>query len=272
MGRRLASALEAQRSATLDLLRAVPAGDWARPCLPPWRVHDVVAHLVAVDEAAVTRRLLPLMRSGGGADLERWTVEAVAGLADVEPAELLARLAQAGARLAGVVARVPRLAMRVQVRTVYGRRPLAVLVCRRIVDEWVHSADIAASVPAVPAPPTQSAVPRAVGDALATGVLDTLPALVLPRLDVRAGVLRLVVWTGPPDEAHGPRRTWGIDFARRQYGPRVTARPDTTVRLHAATLALLAEGRLRWAEGRVPDVVVEGDVTLADHVLAGLAP
>lgn len=259
--REVAHALEAQRSATLVQLGGLADPAWDGPCLPPWRVREVVAHLIAVDAAAVTGRLLPVLRTHGRAEVERWNDEAVAELAGCRPAELLALLERWGARLKGFVARLPRPLRGARFRTAFGRQPVHVLVCRRIVDEWVHTHDIARVSDG------RVALPPGVPGALATGVLETLPALVLPRTDLRAGVVRFVVETGIPDDPHGPRRTWGVDFARRHYGPRVTAAPDAVLRLHATTLALLAEGRPSGC-----DVMVTGDEALARRVLAQLGP
>jgi uncharacterized protein (TIGR03083 family) len=258
-----ARALAGQRQATLGLLGGLAPADWDRPCLPPWRVREVVAHLVTVDEAAVTGRLLPVLRSHGREEMERWNDAAVVRLAALPPDELVERLERWGVRLGRIAGRLPRILGRVRVRTAFGRQPLGVLLCRRIVDEWVHTVDIGRTVGA------EAPVPEGVAEALATGVLDTLPALVLPRLDERAGVVRLVVETGASGDPHGPRRTWGVDLARRQYGPRVTARPDATVRLPATTLALLTEGRLAASAAAVD---IDGDEALAVRVLERLRP
>lgn len=260
------AALRAQRRATLEQLAALDDRAWAAPCLGSWRVHDVVAHLVSIDNAALTGRLLPLLRNAQGrADVERWNDEAVGRVASTDPAALLAELERLGGRLAGLADRIPALAWQTPVRTVFGRLPLAFLPARRVFDEWVHGVDIARA--------TERAAPNEVPcpGVLASAVLDALPALSLPRLGAAAGVVRLVVGTATePDETeHAPRRTWSIDLARRQYGPRVTAPPDATVRLHAAALALLVEGRPVDGYGTVE---IEGDGDLAGAVLAGLPP
>jgi uncharacterized protein (TIGR03083 family) len=258
----MAQALRAQRNATLALLRCLEPPAWEQPCLPPWRVRDVVAHLVTLDEAAVSGRLLRVLRTHTPAELERWNSVAVERLAAAQPEELLELLERTGARLQRRVTRLPRTVARLPLRTRFGRQPLYVIVCRRVVDEYVHSADIARTAG------TEPVSDAAVAEAVATGVLETLPALALPALEDRAGVVRLVVGTSVPGGSQGPRRTWSIDLARRQYGPRVTARPAATVRLHAGVLALLTERRLTWQDA---DVVVEGEAALAGRVLDRLA-
>jgi uncharacterized protein (TIGR03083 family) len=259
------AALRAQRCATLALLCGLPASAWDEPCIPPWRVRDVVAHLITIDEAATTGRLLPLLRSARGrSDVEHWNDVVVAERAAADPATLLEELERAGERLVSVTLRVPAPVWRIPVRTVFGRHAIAFLPCRRLLDEWVHGVDIARAVGREPTTP--DGAPKL----LAGAVLEALPALVLPELPPMASVVRLVVLVGAPgdDGEHVPRRTWAVDFARRQYGPRVTARPHATVRLHATSLALLVEGRAE--PDRATDICVDGDPEIASALLAGM--
>jgi uncharacterized protein (TIGR03083 family) len=232
--------LRAQRRATLALLSSLDPPAWERACLPPWCVRHVVAHLITIDEAAATGRLLPLLRAANGRDeVEAWNDVVVAERARADPATLLEALDRAGERLAAVIAKVPAVLWKLPVRTVFGRHPLGFLTRRRLLDEWVHSVDIARATDR----PWE--LPVVIAPALADAVLEAAPALILPKVEASAGVIRFVVLVGElgEDAEHTPRRTWSVDLARRQYGPRVTARPDATVRLHVAALALLAEGR-----------------------------
>lgn len=266
MGKRqVIAALREQRRTSVALLTALDEPDWELPCLVPWRVRDVVTHLIALDDAARTGRLLPLLRGASGrADVERWNDQVVRAAEEATPAVLLAELQRAGERLAGRAQRIPALVWRLPLRTVFGHHPLHFLLARRVLDEWVHSVDVARACDLPPAPVVAA-------DVLAGAVLDALPALMLPQLELTAGVVRLVVSTGAvgADGEHEPRRTWALDFARRHYGPRVTALPDATVRLHAGALALLVEGRP--PEGYGP-VVVDGDEDLGERLLAVLPP
>jgi uncharacterized protein (TIGR03083 family) len=248
------AALRSQRAATLAQLRALERQAWAQPCLPPWAVRDVVAHLVAIDQAAVTGRLLPLLRAAKGrADVERWNTQVVSE-GTATPEELVATLERAGERLAAVAQGMPPPLWRMPVRTVFGRHPLAFLPARRVLDEWVHTVDIARATDGGHAP-----VPCA--DVLAAAVLGALPTLTLPGLVLPAGVVRLEV------QVDGTTRRWGIDFSRRQYGERVTAPADATVRLDVPALALLVEGRA--VDGYGP-VEIEGDPDLAGRLIDAL--
>jgi uncharacterized protein (TIGR03083 family) len=258
-------AIRDQRSTTLRQLTQLEPAEWDVVCLPPWRVRDVVAHLVAIDEAAVSGRLLPLLREASGrADIERWNDVAVLRWADEPVSELVDALERLGSRLVVLAERIPGSLWRVPARTVFGRHPLGFLLARRVLDEWVHVCDIAAATG------RDIVVPDGGADMLATAVLDALPTFLLPNLEPTVGVVRLVVHTGPigDDGEHAPRRTWAVDFARRHYGPRVTARPDATVRMHAAALALRVEGRS--ATGPLAAVDVDGDADLAGALLDGL--
>lgn len=258
------AALRAQRAATLRRLSQLPEAMWDRPCVPGWRVRDVVAHLVAVDEAAVTGRIFPALRADDRCAFERWNDASIARWADQSPQQLREALERWGDRWSTIVGRMPSAAGQVPFRAWFGRQPLLFLVYRRVLDEWVHECDIAwATGPEAtgrPAPPEPG-----VADVLAAAALYPLPHLALPKVARTNGVVHLVVETGPDS-----RRTWGVDFARRQYGSRVTARPDAVVRIGAPTLALLTEGR--WS---VPDlrgrVTMEGDEEMAGDLLDVLA-
>jgi uncharacterized protein (TIGR03083 family) len=258
------AALREQRSATLAQLAGLDEPAWERPCLGSWRVREVVAHLLAIDTAAVTGRLLPLLRSARGrADVERWNDRAVSSSDAQAPEVLLAELERAGERLLAVAQRLPAAVWKLPIRTVFGRHPLAFLAARRVVDEWVHTVDIARAS-------GSGAVATPCPDVLARGVLDALPALSLPEVPEGVGVIRLVVGTDQRVELeeHTSRVTWSVDLARRHYGERVTATPDATVRLHAAALALLVEGRTPEGFGAME---VSGDEQLAASLLGALS-
>lgn len=259
------AALRSQRAATLLRLGELAEDDWESPCLPGWRVRDVAAHLVAIDEASVTGRVVPAVRGARDRrEFERWNDVGLAPWSERSPAELLDALERWGERLARLTGRLPAAALRLPISGWYGRQPLLFLLYRRVLDEWVHECDVAwvgggRSEPAAAGPE--------VPDILAAGVLSVLPHLALPRTPRTSGVARLVIHVG--DERW---RTWGVDFARRQYGTRVTARPDVVVRTDACTLALIMEDR--WSWDRLPPdcLTVDGDERVAADLLAALAP
>ena len=265
MARRHVGALQRQRSATLGLLTQLTDDLWDLPCDRDRRVREVVAHLIVVDAAVYRGRLLRhLRRAGSVEELEVYRDEAVRELAQQAPSELIAALERSGERLVSLCERIPGLAWQLPVRTLYGRHPLSLLLARRMLDEWFHMVDVArAAKPDVPQPIPCPGL-------LATAVLDALPSQYLPRVELSEGVVRLVVSTAPRPGSgiQGLHRTWSADFARREYGPRVTRTPDATVSLHSSALALLTSGRS--AEGYGP-VSISGDRTLADRLLEGAA-
>lgn len=256
------AALRSQRRATLTRLARLPDRGWDDLCMPGWRVRDVAAHLVALDEAAVTGRLVQAMRGAGDrVELDHWNDVELAQWAHRSPSELLDALEQAGRRLARLAGRLPSAALQVPFRSRYGRQPVLFVLYRRVLEEWVHECDVAwatgSSDDREPAPAADG-----VPDVLAAAVLAGLPHLALPRSARTSGVVRLVVNTGEEQW-----RTWSVDFARRQYGSRVAARPDAVVRTDALTLALIAEARWSWSEQPRDRISVEGDEEIAAALL-----
>jgi hypothetical protein len=121
----------------------------------------------------------------------------------------------------------------------FGRQPLLQVLAMRVVHEWLHERDLAAAQGTAAPPPDE-----AVAELLADVVLCALPVATLPRVRREQGVVRLEVAIHPGPEGGPPRqRVYSVDFARRQYGPRVMATPDATVSLTAEGLVLLATHR-----------------------------
>lgn len=261
------AALRTQRAATLGRLATLSDAGWELACLPGWRVRDVAAHLLAVDEASLTGRLHKAVSAARDRrEFESWNEVSLAPWSDWAPGELIDALERCGDRLARFVARTPSALLQMPLRGWYGRQPLLFLHYRRVLDEWVHECDIAwadgsrtAGDPVIP--------PPEVPDVLAAAVLSSLPHLGLSRGTRTSGVVRLVVETG-----EDARRTWSVDFARRQYGSRITARPDAVVRTDACTLALVAEGRVSWEGPGRGRFAVEGDDATAMALLDVVAP
>lgn len=264
--RRLAALDDAQ----WDLICPAPSPptDVVRLDEPQRSIREVVAHLLVVDtmvlsgaspRPGVQRRL-----DAPGA----WDLRRIQPLAAAPPADLLSQLATSGKRFGRLVDSAPAPLRRIPVRGPFGRQPLAQLITRRVLHEWLHEHDIAAAAADTS---TTGPLPTSVGvaAALADALLQLLPADVLPRTGGDAGVVRLVLELGE-DPAGGVRRIiWGLDFGRRQYGPRVVRPADATIRTHAATLALLAHGRSDRL-GQESCVDVEGDAELAAGLLQAL--
>lgn len=228
-------------------------------------MRDVVAHLLVIDEMIV--RGGALRAWSGIRRLEHpgaWDLRRIRPLAELEVAELVTALAQRGERFARLVGAAPAAVRRVSVSGPFGRVPLSCLIGRRVLHEWLHEHDIAVGT-ATPPPDARGAVAGIVTEA----VLHLLAVNGLPRVGRDEGVVRLVVDLGADDNGWVRRCIWGIDFGRRQYGPRVVTPAHAAIRLDATTLALLGNGRQeRVAAEAAP--LVEGDRDLADALVAAL--
>lgn len=275
----LACAVYEQREALLRRVAILSDEQWdlvcPAPAPPPGvlrldeprrTVREIIAHLLVVDDMVLAGSAL---RSFSGLRrLEHpgaWDLRRVEPLAALPVTELVALLAERGQRFGRLVAGAPSAVRRLPVAGPYGRQPLSGLLTRRVLHEWLHEQDIAAAAPSELGPPEMT-VP--VASAATDAVLRLLPDAVLPRTDLDGGVVRLVVDLGAAEGGH-QRRIWGLDFNRRQYGPRVLAPADATIRMTAAALALLANGR-GPRMGSEPCVEIDGDGAMARAFLDAL--
>lgn len=254
-----------------DLVCPAPAppADVVRIDEPRRSVREVVAHLLVVDDMVLRGGAfrawagLRRLEHPGGWDLRR-----ISPLAELPVSELVTLLARRGERFGRLVSEAPGAVRRLPVPGPFGRQPLAGVLSRRVLHEWLHEQDIAAATeesPGVAMSPSIATV--------ATGaLLRLLPDAVLPRMSLNAGVVRVVVELADERAAGGSvqRCIWGLDFTRRQYGPRVLAPADATVRVEAPALAMLAYGRGdRLGDGSC--VTVDGDEAMAGAFLSALA-
>lgn len=274
----LRSALE-QRQAVLRRLTALDGQQWDLVCPAPGpppdvvrldephrTVREVVAHLLVIDEMILRGGSLRYL--GGRRDLDHpgsWDLRRVGPLAAAPPAELISLLAERGRRFSRVLESAPAPLRRVPIKGPFGRQPLGELITRRVLHEWLHEQDVAAAT----SPGEPSTAGAAVCAAIADAVLQSLPGEILPRTGLDTGVVRLVVEFGEGPDGEMRRSTWGLDFAQRRYGPRVVTPSDTTIRLHAMTLALLAHGRSDRL-GSESCVAIVGDLDLAGALLTAL--
>src|SRR5712691_3198965 len=83
--------LHAERTAFVEYLATLPAEDWERPSLcEGWRVHDVVAHLVAGAKMTIPAFIFKLITAGFSVD--RMTAKDLQNEAGASPAQLTATL------------------------------------------------------------------------------------------------------------------------------------------------------------------------------------
>lgn len=254
-------ALRLQRAATVHRLTGLPQDRWEARIEGGSTIREVAARLIAVDEALARGRYFLAVRSAATPDdLTRWTLLRAAKWRDRPPDELLDALVRWGARTAAITSRLPAFVGQARIRGPLGAQPLLHVPYRCVLQEWLAERDICAALGQEEAP-----LDPVVAEVLAVAVECALPAVVLPRVQRTVGVLRMVVEVG--DET---RRVVGVDFARKQYGPRITAPPDAVIRLDAGTLALVSAGRLAWSEAGEQRIRLEGDESLAQVFLAAL--
>lgn len=240
----------------------VPPAGVVRLDEPDRRVRDIVAHLLVIDEMIL--RGGALRTWSGMRHLEHpgaWDLRRIQPLAALPIPELVALLASRGERFGRIISAAPGPLRRVPVVGRHGRLSISALIGRRVLHEWLHEHDIATATGSL-APAPSALVSTVVADA----ALQLLPLEGLSRLGADRGVVRIVVDCTGGAGSSAVSRTWGIDFARRQYGPRVVASADATIRVTAPALALLANGRGdRLGEGRCAEM--EGDTDLAAVLL-----
>ena len=279
----LLAAVYQQRESTLRRVATLSDAQWDRICPPPRaprgvirldvpqrRVRDIVAHLITVDETALRGGTLRTwagirrLESDGG-----WDPARIADLANRPVTELVTMLARRGELFAKVAAAAPSAVGHIPVRGPYGRQPMLQIVARRVLHEWLHERDIAGS-----GGPQGHRLPSVeVAEVVADSVLAGIPNVALPRADRDRGVVRLLVDVadgGRLEDTVPGRRTWGVNFGRHQYGPRVLTPPDATIWTTASALALVANGRAFWADDHAP-VKVVGDGRLAGALLDAIA-
>ena len=274
----LIAAVYAQREATLRRVATLPDAAWDLPCptppAPPGvvrletsvrRVRDLVAHLITVDEMVLrggaVRSWMNLRRLGSSGT---WDPRRIQPLSEKTVTELVTLLARRGERFARMAAAAPAAVGHLPLRGPFGREPLLHVVARRVVHEWLHERDLAAAQGVAPRDPEP-----VVAEVIAQAVLCGLPALALPQLRHDRGVVCLRIDLDPAGAGGAPPQIWSVDFARRQYGPRVTATPDATVTMSAATLGLLATHRVTLSDPEL-GIRVEGARDLADALLAAI--
>ncbi|CAN5861579.1 hypothetical protein BH20ACT7_BH20ACT7_04200 [soil metagenome] len=273
------AALRRQRLATISLLASLPDAAWERPgeAGDGLNVHGLAAHLVVADEALLVSRWLS-GREGARrlANVVGWHDGGLAAWSSASPGEVLAALARNGDRVAAMVRATPSAAVNLRASGAQGRRSfLLQALGRRVLHEFAHRDDIAV---AAGVGRDLEGPSRPVADALTFTVLQQFPAEVLPTLAVDSGVVRLAIdpmgasACSPRVRSQAPGlQTWSFDFARKQYGPRVSARPDATIAVAADALALLRTGRRCWRALTPAQLSVAGDAALAAVLLDAVA-
>ncbi len=241
----------------LQLAEALTASELARRTdCPAWTVHDVLAHLAAIESE--------LAAAGGPAD-DDLTGEMVASLtqpgvtarADRTRDELLEELRTAVATRVEQLRELPEAQSRASTGTIGLNWSWDRLLRNRVIDLWVHEQDIRRAV----GRPGAMDVPGAYVSAHAFAA--ALPYVVGKKVDADPGTTVRLDITGPVALSLGVR----VDDTGRAQ-PSSTSSPDVRLVMDTETFTLLAAGRRSPVDVAVE---VEGYRDLGSRVLRELA-
>lgn len=244
----------------LTLLSELEPEDWDQPTdCPGWSVHDVVAHLAAVEHEMATGQGpgADVLRDGAREVVSSYTDAGVALRVDRTPDELTGELRTATAQRTDQLARLaPEDPAGTPDRTPGGIGwDWQTLLRNRAVDMWVHEQDLRRAV-------DRAGSMHSPGAEITSAVFAaTLPYVIGKRAAAPPGTTVLVriddrVTAYSVDESGRCRLTDSVD--------------DPTVRLgmDRETFTALAAGRRDPAGARV---TVDGDARLAERILRSMA-
>lgn len=241
----MAMRAEAQAASELwDRIRETVEGlgpdDWSRPTpCERWDVHDLVAHLPAVQTLFDGSAEQPPTPEGwepdpGLSPIDTWTEAGVVARRGWTPAQLLDEIAVARA---GHLARLEAADPAGQCQGPLGKTTEEVLFRTRMLDLWIHVQDLALALNGKPDTADASAAARATWDTM----LSRVPALSVKRAGAVDGQrLRLVI-----DEPLGFDRVLAVEDGRAGWTDGDAPERDATplVRAHPVGFALLVTGR-----------------------------
>jgi uncharacterized protein (TIGR03083 family) len=235
--------------------------DWSRPTdCPGWTVREQVAHVLAVEQQLSGHPLPPRLasypayvRSPVGEHME----SGIAALADLTPAELVARL---GPAIEEHLAQLRALDLDpgTTVLGILGTEvPLTRFLPIRVLDVWTHEQDVrrATGLPARLTGP---------GPEVSFATIVSMLPHVVSQLAAPAGTVVAVVGDGDIPVAATVRMT---DDGPATTEGGVAAGATVTVRMSTEMLGRLAGGRIDPAAAAVE---VEGDRALGRRLLAEL--
>lgn len=241
----------------LELGAELSAGDLAkRTDCPAWTVHDVLAHLAAIES--------DLAAAGGGAVgdstgemVALLTQPGVTARAGRSRDELLLELRTAVAARVEQLRELPEPESRARTGAVGLNWSWDRLLRNRAIDLWVHEQDIRRAV----GRPGAMDVP---GAQVSTQTFAAaLPYVVGKKADAAAGTTVCLEITGPVAVSRCVR----VNDTGRAEQTR-TGSADVRLGMETETFTLLAAGRRRPAD---VEVLIDGDRDLGDRVLRELA-
>lgn len=252
---RYVTAWQASVEGLLALLPGLSEADWDLPTdCPGWSVHDVVAHLAALEHELATGQA-PAVGSGDGQTLSGdYTQAGVDARRERTPVQLIDEFAESIAIRQRVLAHPPP-----DLDALPERRPggvawsWRVLLRNRAIDVWVHEQDIrrATRNPGGFDSPAALLTIRT--------FLAAMPYVFARRAGAEPGQRLLLVVDG---------QEFGVQVCPDGRGhPAIVAAPEVTIRMGAEAFTILAAGR------RAPEDValsLDGDGELARRFLAGM--
>lgn len=255
-------AVARQRARTLAMLHPLSEEQWNTEALPGWRVREVIGHLVASDEGALTGRMLRMglrpTDDGGLAAVEAWNETQVHRWSDRPTAEIVAGLEKWGRRSVRAFKAAPAAVLRRRIPLPFGKVPMLYLGELRVLDEWVHEQDIRRALTLDDTPDLASVA------AAARMMIDVAPYQTPVRIpDGVTGTVSLTFDGAdvPPLFCDLATKTFRLD------GGSV----DATVTARAAEIVMIAAGRDQWRDHEAAGAIkIQGDRAAAETLLDAL--
>lgn len=255
-------AVQRQRARSVAMLRSLTEEQWNATALPGWRVREVVGHLVASDEGALTGRMLRVglrpTDDGGLAAVEAWNETQVHRWSDKPPAQILDGLEKWGRRIVRTFKAAPATVLRRRIPMPFGKVPLLYLGQLRVLDEWVHEQDIRRALTLEDTPDLASVA------AAARMMIEVAPHQTPVR--IREGASGTVSLTF--DGADVPPLFCDLDAKTFRFDGGAV---DATVTARPAEIVMVAAGRDQWRDHEAAGAIkIQGDRAAAEALLDAL--
>lgn len=260
---RIVGLLEQEWGAIADLLDGLPAEAWARPALPGWDVHDVVAHMLS-GELMLGGAPRPEVEVDPDTphvhnDIARLNEAWVVSLRDVAPAEMARRFREVTGERVAALSAMTADDFAAPSWTPVGQATYGRFMLVRVFDAWMHEQDIrvAAGVPGHEDGP--------VAEAALDEVVGALGYIVGKRAAMPDGTALTIHLTGPI------RRDLHVMVDGRARAVDALEGPATvTIALSSSLFLRLAGGRTD-PEAALAEVELGGDEALARRLATSLA-
>jgi uncharacterized protein (TIGR03083 family) len=241
-----------------DLLVDLEPSDWQRPTsCPGWTVHDVVAHLAAIEHELTTGERPATVPAGARDVVSAYTQAGVDARRDRSAEDLVEEFAAATAARADQLAALsPTDPTGTPDRTPGGIGwDWQTLLRNRVIDVWVHEQDIRRATHRAGGMSTPAAEVTTAVFAAALGYIIGKRVGAAPGIAVRVVIDDVAT-------------TYAVDDNGRCNPTNADVRPDVELRMDRATFTGLAAGRLSVTDAQVQST---GDDDLAQRILTSMA-